>query len=214
MNVIPVRTDPITPEDRDLSAVLDRFLPDLTERSIVVVTSKIVAICEGRVVKIGDVAKAALVEQEADYFLPPGESRYGFTLTVRDGLLAATAGIDESNGAGHYVFWPRDPQRSANVIRQHLVTRCAVREVGVLITDSATRPLRRGITGVALAHSGFAAIEDYIGRPDVFGHPLAVTRASIRDGLAAAAVLVMGEADEQTPLAVIADLPFVTFPRM
>ena len=83
--------------------------------------------------------------------------------------------------------------------------------MGVLITDSTTRPLRRGVTGVALAHSGFAAIEDYVGRPDIFGHPLTVTKANIRDGLAAAAVLVMGEADEQTPLAVIADLPFITF---
>jgi F420-0:gamma-glutamyl ligase len=64
---------------------------------------------------------------------------------------------------------------------------------------------------VALAHSGFAALNDYAGHPDVFGRPLAVTKANVRDGLAAAAVLAMGEADEQTPLAVIDDLPFVTF---
>jgi putative folate metabolism gamma-glutamate ligase len=211
MKVTPVRTDPITAADRDLGAVLDRFLPDPPERSVVAVTSKIVAICEGRVVKIGDVDKAALVEQEADSFLPPEESRYGFTLTVRDGLLAAAAGIDESNGDGHYVLWPRDPQCAANKIREHLQRRFALREVGVIITDSTTRPLRRGVTGVALAHSGFAAIEDYVGRPDIFGHPLSITKANIRDGLAAAAVLVMGEADEQTPLAVIEDLPFVKF---
>ena len=211
MKTTPIKTDPITSADRDLFAVLDRSLPVLRERSIVAVTSKIVAICEGRVVKIGDVAKAALVEQEAEYFLPPSESRYGMMLTIRHNLLAPTAGIDESNGDGHYVLWPRDPQTSANEIRHHLSERFALREVGVLITDSTSRPLRWGVTGVALAHSGFAALHDYVGHPDIFGHPLAVTKANIRDGLAAAAVLVMGEANEQTPLAIIDEVPFVTF---
>jgi dihydrofolate synthase / folylpolyglutamate synthase len=211
MKVIPITTDPITTRDRDLFAVLDRSLPSLPERSIVAVTSKIVAICEGRVVRIGDIVKAALVEQEAEYFLPPSESRYGITLTIHHNLLVPTAGIDESNGDGHYVLWPRDPQTSANQIRRHLVERFSLREIGVLITDSTTRPLRWGVTGVALAHSGFAALNDYVGHPDIFGHSLTVTKANIRDGLAAAAVVVMGEADEQTPLAIIDDLPFVTF---
>jgi putative folate metabolism gamma-glutamate ligase len=211
MKVTPVKTHPITSRDRDLLAVLDRHLPALAERSIVAVTSKIVAICEGRVVRIGDVAKAVLVEQEADYFLPASESKYGFTLTIRHNLLIPSAGIDESNGDGYYILWPQDPQRSANQIRQHLAERFSLSEVGVLITDSASRPLLWGVSGVALAHSGFAAIKDYVGHPDVFGRPLSVTKANVRDALAAAAVLVMGEADEQTPLAIIYDVPFVTF---
>jgi putative folate metabolism gamma-glutamate ligase len=211
VKVTPVKTDRITPNDRDLFAVLDRHLPMLAEQSIVAVTSKVVAICEGRVVKVGDIAKSALIEQEAEFFLPSSESKYGITLTVRHSMLLPTAGIDESNGAGYYVLWPRDPQRSANGIRQYLAERCSLREVGVILTDSTSRPLRRGVTGVALANSGFAALKDYVGQPDVFGHPLVVTKANVRDALAAAAVLVMGEADEQTPLAVIEDLPFVVF---
>lgn len=211
MRVVPVKTDPITARDRDLFAVLDRYVPVLAERSIVAVTSKIVAICEGRVAEIGDVAKSALIEQEAELFLPPAESKYGITLTIRHNLLVPTSGIDESNGNGHYVLWPRDPQGSANEIRRHLAERFALHEVGVVITDSTSRPLRLGVTGVALAHSGFAALNDYAGHPDVFGRPLAVTKANVRDGLAAAAVLAMGEADEQTPLALVDDVPFVTF---
>jgi dihydrofolate synthase / folylpolyglutamate synthase len=211
VNVVSIKTDPITAQSRDLFAVLDRHLPALAERSILAVTSKIVAICEGRVVRADAAAKSALVEQEAELFLPPTESKYGITLTIRHNLLVPTAGIDESNGDGHYVLWPSDPQRSANEIRRHLVEHFALHEVGVVITDSTSRPLRIGVTGVALAHSGFAALNDYAGHPDIFGRPLAVTKSNVRDSLAAAAVLVMGEADEQTPMAVIEDVPFVTF---
>jgi len=67
------------------------------------------------------------------------------------------------------------------------------------------------VTGTAIAHSGFLAVNDYRGRPDIFGRLLQMTTVDVADALAAAAVLVMGEADEQTPLAVIDDLPFVCF---
>jgi F420-0:gamma-glutamyl ligase len=81
----------------------------------------------------------------------------------------------------------------------------------VIITDSKTTPLRWGVTGVAIAHSGFLAVRDLIGHLDLFGRPLHMTKVDVADALAAAAVLVMGEADEGTPLATIDDLPFVTF---
>jgi F420-0:gamma-glutamyl ligase len=38
-----------------------------------------------------------------------------------------------------------------------------------------------------------------------------MTKVNVADALAAAAVLVMGEGSEQTPLVVIGDVPFVTF---
>ena len=94
-----------------------------------------------------------------------------------------------------------------------MVKEYGISEVGVIITDSKTTPLRRGVTGVTLAHSGFAALNDYIGHPDIFGRDLHVTKANIADGLAGASVLSMGEGSEQTPFAVIEDVPFVTFQR-
>jgi F420-0:gamma-glutamyl ligase len=81
----------------------------------------------------------------------------------------------------------------------------------VIITDSTTAPLRVGVVGIALAHSGFLALHDYIGTPDLFGRPLRMTKANVAEALAAAAVVVMGEGSEQTPLAQLTDLPFVTF---
>jgi F420-0:gamma-glutamyl ligase len=97
------------------------------------------------------------------------------------------------------------------MVRAYLCDRFSRRHVGVIITDSTTAPLRCGVTGVALAHSGFLALNDYIGRKDVFGRPLRITKVNVAEALAAAAVLVMGEGNELTPLAVLADLPFVTF---
>lgn len=65
--------------------------------------------------------------------------------------------------------------------------------------------------GITLAYSGFKALNNYIGKPDLFGRPFAVSQADVAGGLSAAAVLQMGEGTEQTPLAVVSDVPFVTF---
>jgi F420-0:gamma-glutamyl ligase len=72
-------------------------------------------------------------------------------------------------------------------------------------------PLRRGTTGIYLAHSGFKALNDYIGKTDLFGRTYAVSKASVASGLAASAVVTMGEGTEQTPLCLITDVPFVQF---
>ena len=211
MRVHPIKTHPITAQDRDLFAILDRHLTSFEEGAILAITSKIVSICQGRMVPVGEAAKQDLIEQEADYWLPPEVNRYGVSLTIVDHVLIPMAGIDESNAAGHYVLWPRDPQHVANQVRGYLSARFSLTHVGVIITDSKTTPLRWGVTGVAIAHSGFLAVNDLVGHPDLFGRPLHYTKVDVADALAAAAVLVMGEADEGTPLALIEDLPFVTF---
>ncbi|MBN2309490.1 MAG: coenzyme F420-0:L-glutamate ligase, partial [Candidatus Hydrogenedentes bacterium] len=205
------RTDKIRAGQRDVLAVLEEFLPPLHEGTVVAVTSKIVALCEGRVVSPEDADKGALIAQEADHYLPASANKYHVALTIKDSMLVASAGIDESNTDGYYVLWPECPQASANRIRAALCERAGCRRLGVILTDSRSVPLRWGVTGLCIAHSGFAAITDRIGAPDVFGRPLSMTRVNVADALAAAAVLVMGEADEQTPLAVIEDLPFVEF---
>jgi len=211
MKVTSIKTHKIKPGDGGLLAVLDKYILKLKEGSIVAVASKIVAICEGRVVEMGTAVKEKLVEDEAEYFLPASKSKYGVSLTIKGGLLVPTAGIDESNGNGYYILWPADPQDRANQIRQHLSKKFSLEKVGVIITDSRTTPLRWGTTGVAIAHSGFSALNSYIGKPDIFGRKLKMTQANIMDALAVAAVLAMGEGNEQTPLAIMGDLPFVKF---
>jgi putative folate metabolism gamma-glutamate ligase len=210
MRVKAIRTHKIV-QDRDLFALLDRYVTSLEERSILAITSKIVSICQGRTVKVDDADKSALVEREADCYLPPSASRYRVHLTIKGNLLVPEAGVDESNADAHYVLWPDDLQKTVNEVRAYLCGRFSLKWAGVIVTDSRTMPLRWGVSGVALAHSGFLALNDYIGQADLFGRPLQMTVVNVADALAAAAVLVMGEGSEQTPLAVIDDLEFVTF---
>ena len=210
MRVTPIRTARIRAGDMTLSDLLDSAVTDLAEGSVVAVTSKVVSLCEGRVVPAAQTTKAELVAQEAEWSLAdprPG----GFRFTITHSTLIPSSGIDESNGDGHFVLWPADPQASANAARRHLRTRFGLRRVGVVITDSTCSPLRRGTSGIYLAHSGFRATNSYIDRPDLFGRRLRVSEANIAGGLAAAAVVAMGEGAERTPICVLDELELVRF---
>jgi len=211
MRVQAYQTDRLTSGARTITDVLDATLPELQEGSVVVVASKIVALCEGRTVPTASIDKDELIAREAQRYLPRRRSRYDVSFTIIHDMLVPTAGIDESNGNGNYVLWPADPQASANAIRVHLMEKYSVKDVGVILTDNCLRPLRWGVTGMAIASSGFVPVEDCIGQPDLFGRQLKYTKESIQDGLAAAATIVMGEGGRQTPIAIIEDVPFVTF---
>lgn len=208
----PVKTKKVTVRDSDILEILDRFLPYLNDRSVVAVTSKIVSIAEGSVVPLEGTDKDKLIIREAELYLPRSSSRYNVLLTVKGNAVIFSSGVDESNSKGNYVLWPRDSQKSANRMREHLAKKHGKKNIGVIITDTASVPLRWGQRGVfVLAHSGFAALNSYIGKPDIFGRTFKMTSAAVADALGTAAVLVMGEGAEQTPLAVIEDIPFVKF---
>jgi F420-0:gamma-glutamyl ligase len=211
MKVSAIKTQKVVAGKLTMADLLDRHLENVADRSVLAVTSKVVAISEGRVVKIGDIAKEDLIRQEADYYLDPSLSKYGLSFSITHSTLVPAAGIDESNGNGHYVLWPKKPSDSANKLRQYLRKRFNLNHIGVVITDSTARPLHYGTEGVAIAYSGFAPSNNYIGQPDLFGRPYKISISNIADALASAAVAVMGEGTEQTPLAVIEGLPFVNF---
>ena len=211
MIIDSIKTEKITLFLKKLVDILDQADFSFQEKSILAITSKIVSLCEGRVIKKGTSDKKTLIEKEADYFLPGWKNQYGITLTIKNNILIPSAGIDESNAAGYYVLWPKNSQKTANEIRKHICSRFKIKNAGVIITDSTTAPLRFGTTGIAIAHSGFSATNSYIGKPDLFGRKLRVTKADIADALATSAVVVMGEGSEQTPLAIIRDIPFVVF---
>ncbi len=211
MIITPVKTRRIRPGQYSLEQFLDESIKKLADGSVVAITSKVVAICEGRVVPIGSVDKQKLVEQESDYFIPAELSKYEFSFTLLHNTLIPAAGIDESNGDGNYILWPKNPQNSANKIRLYLKDRFKLKRIGVLIVDSTAYPLRYGTVNIVIAHSGFLATNDYRGQPDLFGRPFKVSISSVAGGLAAAAGVVMGEGTEQTPIAIIKDVPFVKF---
>lgn len=211
MIVTAVKTAKVVPGKLTLEEFLDDSISDLAESSIVAVTSKVVAICEGRVVPVDKIDKQRLVENEADQFIPANLSKYGFSFTLLHNTLIPSSGIDESNGDGNYILWPAEPQTSANQIRAYLKKKFGLKRLGVMITDSTAYPLRYGTVNIVIGHSGFLATHDYRGQPDLFGRKMEVSISSVAGALAAAAGAVMGEGTEQTPIVIISGVPFVRF---
>lgn len=211
MQVIAYKTDKVVAGSGSMFELLDKFLPKLKDGDIVAITSKIVSICEGNIIPTEDIDKEELIRQESDFYLPATLSKYGYHFTITDNTLISVAGVDESNGEGYYILWPKDAQKTANEVRRYLRNKHQISRLGVIITDSTCRPLRRGTVGISLAHSGFKGLRNYIGEPDLFGRPFGVTQASLAEGLAATAVVVMGEGTEQTPLCVLSDVSFIEF---
>jgi coenzyme F420-0:L-glutamate ligase/coenzyme F420-1:gamma-L-glutamate ligase len=128
----------------------------------------------------------------------------------RCGWVMANAGIDHSNvapGDGHdrVLLLPLDPDASARAIREELVASYRV-PIAVIISDSFGRPFRRGTVGIALGTAGLPSIIDWRGHPDLFGRALEVTETGFADEIAAAASLVMGQADEALPMVLVRGL--------
>ena len=211
MKVSAVRTHPIMVGE-SLSVILDQYLTSLAEGTVVAITSKIISLCQGRVVSKSVINnKFELVKKEADAHLKEQDNLYGAYLTIKHNILIPSAGIDESNGDGIYILYPHNSQQIAAEVWQHLRQRHHLNHLGVIITDSHTMPLRKGVTGVALGWCGFEPLYSYVGKPDLFNQLLRVTHINIIDALATSAVLIMGEGAEQTPMALIENAPKVQF---
>ena len=194
--------------------LIDTYVPTLSEGAILIITSKIISLSEGAVVeKAIAPCKKTLIQNAADLYLDTdGEPNpHDIHLTITHNILIPSAGIDESNGNGLYILYPKDVFNSAETIWRHLKKRDHLQHVGVIISDSHSTPLRRGVVGIGLAWCGFKALYSYIGKPDCFNIPLKMTKVNILDSLTAAAVLCMGEGNEQTPFALIEEAPRVEF---
>lgn len=210
MNVKAIQTHPIEPGEQ-LETILDHYIITLSEQTILVITSKIISICQGRLLSKESVSKEVLVQQEADAIAQTSENPYGHYLTIKDNILIPSAGIDESNGDNVYILYPQNIQSTAIALWNYLRKKHTIKHLGVLITDSHTTPMRRGVTGIALGWCGFEPLYSYIGKPDLYGNPLRDTQLNLLDGLATSAVLVMGEGNECTPLAFINNVPRISF---
>jgi F420-0:gamma-glutamyl ligase len=211
MIVNAVHTRKITANSCTIFELLNEAIKELPERSVLAVTSKIVSLCEGSVHPIQDTNLEKIVRDEAEWYMPSAAPQHGYTTTLAHGMLTLNSGIDESNANGMYVLWPENPQASANAIRRYLQERFSVQEVGVIITDSVFLPMRWGAVGCSLASSGLAPVRSYKDESDIFGRPLSLSRTNVVDSLATAATLLMGEGAEQTPLALITEIPNITF---
>jgi len=128
----------------------------------------------------------------------------------RLGFVMANAGIDRSNidpqiGTDPVLLLPADPDASATALRQTLAARYGTAP-GVIISDSFGRAWRHGTVGIALGSAGLPALLDLRGSPDLYGRALRVTETGFADEVAAAASLLMGQADEGIPVVLVRGL--------
>ncbi len=192
----------------------------MQDGDILVVTSKILSKAEGRFVNLREVTPtqaaielaqktnkdARLVElilRESD-----NVSRYAPNVLItrhKLGFTSANAGIDHSNTSDDLdivLLLPSDPDSDARQIRAHLQNQFH-KKIAVVIADSHGRPHRSGTIGVAVGVAGMPAVEDWRGREDLFGFRLQHTEIGLADMVASAATLIMGQAAEGVPAAII-----------
>lgn len=132
----------------------------------------------------------------------------------RLGFICANAGIDHSNVKGEgnsneewVLLLPENPDVTAESLRCQLEARSSAR-LGVLIIDSHGRAWRMGTAGVAIGLSGLPGLVDLRGKKDLFGYTLQITQVGAADELASAASLLMGQADEGTPIIHVRGFPY------
>jgi coenzyme F420-0:L-glutamate ligase/coenzyme F420-1:gamma-L-glutamate ligase len=219
----------------DLSALLIAAIEhsSITPRpsDILVVTQKIVSKAEGRYLDLATLApssravelavatgkdarlvQAILSQSAAILRVAPGvivaETRHGFVM--------ANAGVDQSNleegdGGRRVLLLPESPDRSADAIKARLDAHFGT-NIGVIVSDSAGRAWRLGTVGLAIGAAGVPALIDRRGERDLAGRALEVTEVGFADAVAAAAVLVMGEAAEAHPAALVRGLEWAAAP--
>ncbi len=165
------------------------------------IASKVLAYSQGLLEVAGsDDSFCELVRSEADRVLEEGD----MVLTMKNKILIPNAGIDRSNvPEGQAVLWPKEPFRSAEKLRQELMTEFELDELGIVISDSFCQPLRKGTTGIAIAWSGFEGVIDERESKDLYGKEMLHTQVAVADNLASAANLLMGETDASIPFVIV-----------
>ncbi|MGD9618323.1 MAG: coenzyme F420-0:L-glutamate ligase [Mycolicibacterium sp.] len=209
IELLPVMGLPEFRPGDDLAAAITAAAPWLRDNDVVVVTSKVVSKCEGRILaapsdaEARDALRRKLIDSEAVRVL----ARKGRTLITENalGLVQAAAGVDGSNVDCHELaLLPVDPDRSAAALADALRDRLGV-AVGVVITDTMGRAWRTGQIDVAIGASGLTVLHGYAGEFDGHGNELVVTEIAVADEIAAAADLVKGKLTA-VPVAVLRGL--------
>ncbi|CAG0931172.1 coenzyme F420-0:L-glutamate ligase / coenzyme F420-1:gamma-L-glutamate ligase [Thermoflexales bacterium] len=229
IEIIPLTGIPLIQPGDDLPQLLSAALAragGLRDRDVLVVAQKIISKAEGRYVDLDRVTpspQALEIAQQCEkdprlIEVILAESREvvrvrpGLIITRhRLGFVSANAGVDRSNvapeGIDRVLLLPLDPDRSAAQLRSALCDHFGI-DLAVIIADSHGRPHRMGTVGVAIGLAGLPGVEDWRGRKDLFGYTLQHTEVGVADQIAAAATLLLGQAAESTPAAIVRGVSF------
>jgi len=223
IQIIGLEGLPIIKEDDDLARLIcsnaEKRGVHIEDDDVIVITHVVVSRAEGNVVNLNSIepsefAKSlgqrlnkdpALVEvvlRQSKSIVRMGNGN--IITETKHGFVCANAGVDRSNvpGERNVVLLPVNPDRTAKRIRRK-IRKLTGKDVAVIISDTNGRPLRDGQINVAIGVAGIEPIRSRIGEKDLFGYVLRVKRIAIADELASAAELVIGQADEGVPVAII-----------
>jgi coenzyme F420-0:L-glutamate ligase / coenzyme F420-1:gamma-L-glutamate ligase len=233
LTLTPLPDFPLVKPGDDLGEIILNRLSaekiDLRDRDIIVLAQKIVSKSEGRLFRLSSVEPsqracdlARQVDKDPRFVeLVLRESREvlrarpgALIVEHRLGFICANAGIDHSNVEGPdgdaedwVLLLPVDPDGSAERIRRKLAPQGGI-NLGVLVIDSHGRAWRNGVVGISIGFAGLPGVVDMRGKPDLFGFRLRITQIAAVDELAAAASLVMGQADEGVPVVHVRGFPY------
>lgn len=223
IKIIPVENLPLIAEGENLAEIIiqaaEKQGTPIEEKDIIVVTHKIVSKTEGQTLSLDTVVPSEAAKQIA---ISTGKEpafvqavlnetseivRIGPNSIItenKNGIICANAGIDKSNVGGetNVVLLPENPDKSAKEIRDD-IRRLTNHEVAVIISDTHGRPLRMGEINVAIGVAGIKPTRDRRGEKDLFGYILRVKQTAVADELASAAELVIGQANEGVPVAIV-----------
>lgn len=237
MNLFSIKLPLIKKNDPLLEILINNIRnkgETLKEGDIVVISEKIIATSQGRVINLSEVKKISdkskkmakkydmderfveLILQEASMILGGLPNGHVILAKIND-FLIANAGIDQSNaGPDNVVLLPKNIKDEVWSYRKILRNEFKIENLGVIFADSRVQPLRKGTIGIAVATAGFEPVEDLRGHPDLFGRPLQITIRALADDLTSAAQFLLNEADQQTPIVIIrgANLEFTDKPQL
>lgn len=223
IEIFPVNGLPLIKEGDNIAQLVVQALRkaafEFMEGDVLVLAHSVVSKAEGRCVRLSEVVPSDFAVRVAQ--LTGKDPRHvevilrnskkivkiGHGVIVCEtmhGLVCANAGVDASNsgGAEFVITLPEDPDESARRIREE-IEKLTNKDVAVIISDSFGRPFRKGSVNVAIGCSGINPLHDIRGEKDLYGRVLRSKIICIADQIASAAGLVMGEADEGIPAAVV-----------
>lgn len=221
---------PLVKPDDDIAELILRAADqedfEFQQNDIVVIAHKIVSKTEGQLVDLEEVKPSSkALEIAAETQIDPRHVQVVLdqskaVLRIKPkilitehnlGFIGSKAGIDRSNATTDQgrtvVLVPKDPDASARKIREKLMTETS-KKIAVIINDSFGRPYREGSVGMAIGISGVSAIQK-VEKQDLFGRDLH-NEIAVVDEIAAAASILMGQANEMRPVVVVRGVDYTT----
>jgi len=226
VSVIGLESFPTVKQGDDLARLIVSTMQvegvALNDDDVIVVAHKVVSKAKGRIVRLKDIIPSEKAERIAkvtlrdprlvELILQETKSIVKASSEIlivenRQGLVCVNAGVDKSNvkGKDAYALLPTNPDESARKIRSKIL-RLTGKKVAVIISDTYSRPFRRGQVEFAIGIAGIDPFRDYRGLKDLFGHVLKVKNTAVADEIASAAELIMGQGKEGTPVVIIKNL--------